>query len=237
MYAFARSGIEERSRDECEETPPLSRRPKLQRLHPDQVQALRVAVEESTHLTQERSTYLMHKANLSRRQIEVWFQNERARIRTKKAQHDFNALKELHQNSLKAIAELQRVNAELKDLLQRTYHQCGSADAFLQSDESHLSNMLLIGPGGDFSKGSIVLSTLLGYREAEHLRLNIFNITYGEDESTTMIDQVLTGRVLAVVMRLRFRSRIGTDVWAVLKAYSLCLSTGEAMLVGFVNPL
>ncbi|XP_009404034.2 homeobox-leucine zipper protein HOX20-like [Musa acuminata AAA Group] len=69
---------------------------KKRRLSVDQVKALEKDFEVMNKLDPERKVRLAHELGLRPRQIAVWFQNRRARWKTKQLERDYGALKARH---------------------------------------------------------------------------------------------------------------------------------------------
>ncbi|XP_006659398.2 homeobox-leucine zipper protein HOX5-like [Oryza brachyantha] len=66
---------------------------KKRRLTAEQVQMLERSFEEENKLEPERKTELARRLGMAPRQVAVWFQNRRARWKTKQLEHDFDRLK------------------------------------------------------------------------------------------------------------------------------------------------
>ncbi|XP_066322523.1 homeobox-leucine zipper protein HOX16-like isoform X1 [Miscanthus floridulus] len=66
---------------------------KKRRLTPEQVHLLERSFAEENKLEPERKTELARKLGLQPRQVAVWFQNRRARWKTKQLERDFDRLK------------------------------------------------------------------------------------------------------------------------------------------------
>ncbi|KAG8047274.1 hypothetical protein GUJ93_ZPchr0008g12726 [Zizania palustris] len=66
---------------------------KKRRLTMEQVQMLERSFEEENKLEPERKTELAQRLGMAPRQVAVWFQNRRARWKTKQLEHDFDRLK------------------------------------------------------------------------------------------------------------------------------------------------
>lgn len=66
---------------------------KKRRLSPDQVRALEKNFEVENKLEPERKSRLAQELGLQPRQVAVWFQNRRARWKTKQLERDYGALK------------------------------------------------------------------------------------------------------------------------------------------------
>ncbi|BAT76612.1 hypothetical protein LR48_Vigan01g279900 [Vigna angularis] len=78
---------------------------KKRRLSPNQVQFLEKSFEEENKLEPERKTKLAKDLGLQPRQVAIWFQNRRARWKTKQLEKDYEILHESYE-SLKANYEI-----------------------------------------------------------------------------------------------------------------------------------
>ena len=70
---------------------------KKRRLAADQVRALERSFEVDNKLDPERKARIAHDLSLHPRQVAVWFQNRRARWKTKQIERDFAALRARHE--------------------------------------------------------------------------------------------------------------------------------------------
>lgn len=95
--------------DQCtNETVGLTAAEKKRRLGVDQVRALERHFEVENKLDPDRKTRLAQDLGLQPRQVAVWFQNRRARSKTKQIERDFNELKSRHDEILIECESLRR---------------------------------------------------------------------------------------------------------------------------------
>lgn len=90
---------------------------KKRRLTTDQVKSLEKNFELENKLEPERKLQLARELGLQPRQVAVWFQNRRARWKTKQLERDYDVLKSDYDN-LKAsfdtiVAEKEKLQAEV----------------------------------------------------------------------------------------------------------------------------
>jgi homeobox-leucine zipper protein len=81
---------------------------KKRRLAADQVRALERCFEADNKLDPERKARIACDLRLHPRQVAVWFQNRRARWKTKQMERDFNALRSRHDALRHECDELRR---------------------------------------------------------------------------------------------------------------------------------
>ncbi|XP_027923225.1 homeobox-leucine zipper protein HAT5 [Vigna unguiculata] len=87
---------------------------KKHRLSSEQVHLLEKSFEEENKLEPERKTQLAKKLGLQPRQVAVWFQNRRARWKTKQLERDFDVLKSSYDTLLASYDSLMKENEKLK---------------------------------------------------------------------------------------------------------------------------
>ncbi|EFJ09441.1 hypothetical protein SELMODRAFT_81609 [Selaginella moellendorffii] len=90
---------------------------KKRRLSVDQVKSLERHFEQDNKLEPERKLQLAKELSLQPRQVAVWFQNRRARWKTKQLEKDYDALKEnldaLRGDYKSLLKEKQELEAEV----------------------------------------------------------------------------------------------------------------------------
>ncbi|XP_019442581.1 PREDICTED: homeobox-leucine zipper protein HAT5 isoform X2 [Lupinus angustifolius] len=87
---------------------------KKRRLTSDQVHLLEKSFEEENKLEPERKTELAKKLGLQPRQVAVWFQNRRARWKTKQLERDYDVLKASYDSLLSSYDSIVKDNEKLK---------------------------------------------------------------------------------------------------------------------------
>ncbi|RLN18046.1 homeobox-leucine zipper protein HOX8-like isoform X1 [Panicum miliaceum] len=112
---------------------------KKRRLAADQVRALERSFEVDNKLDPERKARIARDLSLHPRQVAVWFQNRRARWKTKQIERDFAALRARH-DALRAECDALRrdkdaLAAEIRELREKVERQM---DVKLESAEEML---------------------------------------------------------------------------------------------------
>lgn len=86
---------------------------KKRRLSVDQVKALEKTFEIENKLEPERKVKLAQELGLQPRQVAVWFQNRRARWKTKQLERDYGLLKANYESLKRSFDTLQQDNDAL----------------------------------------------------------------------------------------------------------------------------
>ncbi|KAF8399267.1 hypothetical protein HHK36_015132 [Tetracentron sinense] len=96
---------------------------KKRRLTPEQVHHLEKSFETENKLEPERKTQLANKLGLQPRQVAVWFQNRRARWKTKQLERDYDLLKSSYESLLSdydsMIKEKEKLKSEVVSLTEK----------------------------------------------------------------------------------------------------------------------
>ncbi|GER42820.1 homeobox-leucine zipper protein family [Striga asiatica] len=111
MYAMMEGYDEEQCMDQ--ESCQLAGSEKKRRLSVDQVKALEKNFEVENKLEPERKVRLAQELGLQPRQVAVWFQNRRARWKTKQLERDYGLLKANYDGLKLNFEKLQRDNEAL----------------------------------------------------------------------------------------------------------------------------
>ncbi|XP_008781998.1 homeobox-leucine zipper protein HOX16 [Phoenix dactylifera] len=120
---------------------------KKRRLTPEQVHLLERSFEAENKLEPERKSELARKLGLQPRQVAVWFQNRRARWKTKQLERDFDRLKSSydslladHDSLLKDNDRLRSQVISLTEKLQAKELEAAGAAAGLKPDDQAASS-------------------------------------------------------------------------------------------------
>lgn len=118
---FGGFDLDENGEDEMDEY--FHQSEKKRRLSVDQVQFLEKSFEEDNKLEPERKTKLAKDLGLQPRQVAIWFQNRRARWKTKQLEKDYDSLNDSFE-SLKTdydnlLKEKDRLQSEVASLTEK----------------------------------------------------------------------------------------------------------------------
>ncbi|KAH0680192.1 hypothetical protein KY285_021220 [Solanum tuberosum] len=112
---------------------------KKRRLRVDQVQALEKIFEVDNKLDPDRKVKIAQEIGLQPRQIAIWFQNRRARWKTKQLERDYNILKSnyeaLQHNYTKVEHEKEGLLTELKGLKEKVGEETLLSPVFQRPQE------------------------------------------------------------------------------------------------------
>ncbi|OIW12442.1 hypothetical protein TanjilG_04191 [Lupinus angustifolius] len=117
---------------------------KKKRLKLEQVKALEKSFEIGNKLEPERKMQLAKALGLQQRQVAIWFQNRRARWKTKQLEKEYEVLKKhfqdlkLDNHNLKA--HNQKLHGELQALKNRECFESGTISLKKETDQGSWSN-------------------------------------------------------------------------------------------------
>ncbi|KAL8485096.1 hypothetical protein ACS0TY_027408 [Phlomoides rotata] len=114
---------------------------KKRRLSVDQVKALEKNFEVENKLEPERKVKLAQELGLQPRKVAVWFQNRRARWKTKQLERDYGLLKANHDSLKLKFGSLQKENESLlNDLISVLFSsQIRELKSKLNEDDSKIT--------------------------------------------------------------------------------------------------
>uniref|UniRef100_A0A2P2N2D2 Homeobox-leucine zipper protein n=1 Tax=Rhizophora mucronata TaxID=61149 RepID=A0A2P2N2D2_RHIMU len=139
---------------------------KKRRLTPDQVHLLEKSFEAENKLEPERKTQLAQQLGLQPRQVAVWFQNRRARWKTKQLERDYDLLKtsydSLRSNYETVVKEIEKLKSEVVSLKEKLQAKegaiaptSGEKSVPLPADISNVAAILNVKLEDRLSSGSI----------------------------------------------------------------------------------
>lgn len=97
---------------------------KKRRLSPDQVHFLERSFEVENKLEPERKVHLAQKLGLHPRQVAIWFQNRRARYRTKQIEKEFDSLKASYDKLTADFDAISKENENLRHQVKSALCEC-----------------------------------------------------------------------------------------------------------------
>ncbi|XP_076905452.1 uncharacterized protein LOC143561209 isoform X2 [Bidens hawaiensis] len=130
----AKKSVSNEEYDKCFRQPEKKRR-----LTVDQVHFLEKRFEEDNKLEQERKVELAKELNLQPRQVAIWFQNRRARCKTKQLEKEYEVLSSSYEKLKLEFDCLQQHNHKLKQevqMLKEKLNIKGTREKDLISNES-----------------------------------------------------------------------------------------------------
>ncbi|RCV13722.1 hypothetical protein SETIT_2G368600v2 [Setaria italica] len=124
--------------------------PKKRRLSDEQVEALELSFREERKLETGRKVHLAAELGLDPKQVAVWFQNRRARHKSKLLEEEFGKLKQAHDAAILHKCHLENEVMRLKERLEITEEE-------LARLRSAAGSHAVSGDGGD-AMGRVVCS-------------------------------------------------------------------------------
>ncbi|KAJ7517332.1 hypothetical protein O6H91_21G019200 [Diphasiastrum complanatum] len=114
---------------------PLYHTEKKRRLSAEQVRSLEMSFEIDNKLEPERKLQLASELGLQPRQVAIWFQNRRARWKTKQLERDYDILKAAYDSLLSEKEKLQAEIVSLNVKLQTSSKEIGQGIKRNDADE------------------------------------------------------------------------------------------------------
>lgn len=113
---------------------------KKRRLTNEQVKSLEVSYEIESKLEPDRKNHLAHELGLQPRQVAVWFQNRRARCKTKHLEREYDILQEQYDA---VRLETDKLVAEVARLRKLIDTHAASVSGFRSADWKHESSLIM----------------------------------------------------------------------------------------------
>lgn len=117
---------------------------KKRRLTPEQVHMLEKSFEAENKLEPERKSQLAKKLGLQPRQVAVWFQNRRARWKTKQLERDYDLLKSSYDSLLSEFESVVKDNKKLKSEVECLTEKLQDKEVNKEPDSGEKSELLLV---------------------------------------------------------------------------------------------
>ncbi|KAK9713602.1 hypothetical protein RND81_06G038600 [Saponaria officinalis] len=106
------------------------------RFSDEQVKSLETIFENETKLEPKKKVQLANDLGLQPRQIAIWFQNKRARYKSKQLEGDYNVLRANYNSLLSKFDHLKKEKQSLLIELEKLKEQCGHESGVTYSEES-----------------------------------------------------------------------------------------------------
>ncbi|EOA21151.1 hypothetical protein CARUB_v10001498mg [Capsella rubella] len=177
---------------------------KKKRLNLEQVRALEKSFELGNKLEPERKMQLAKALGLQPRQIAIWFQNRRARWKTKQLERDYDSLKKqfdvLKSDNDSLLAHNKKLHAELvalkkhdrkesakikRELAEASWSNNGSTENNNTSDINHVSMIKDLFPSSIRTATATTTSTHIDQHMVQEQDQGFCNMFNGIDETTS----------------------------------------------------
>ncbi|WOL02759.1 homeobox-leucine zipper protein HOX20-like [Canna indica] len=178
---------------------------KKRRLSVDQVKALEKDFEKENKLDPERKVRLAQELGLRPRQIAIWFQNRRARWKTKQLERDFDALKACHTalkfdvDSLRGekealISEVKELKTKLADsamarIAEDKVVEEEGVGVFKDGNTDSTDSSMVLSSGGGRAYSERIMSHCSSFLFECHRVVELYDKSYLEDESLLSGDE------------------------------------------------
>lgn len=150
---------------------------KKRRLTADQVHLLEESFEAQNKLEPERKSQLAKKLGLQPRQVAVWFQNRRARSKTKQLERDYDLLKASYDSLLSNFDNLVKENEMLK------------AEVFSLTEKTQDKEVIMAPPVSVQKPDASLFKLVLGNLSEETLNVKVEDrVSSGSIESAVVDD-------------------------------------------------
>ncbi|CAH8269444.1 unnamed protein product [Arabidopsis lyrata] len=164
------------------------------RFSEEQIKSLELIFESETRLEPRKKVQVARELGLQPRQVAIWFQNKRARWKTKQLEKEYNILRSNYNNlasqfeimkkeKQSLVTELQRQNEEMQKPKEEKHHECcgDQGVALSSSTESHngksepevrLNQGIVLCDDGDYNNN--IKTEYFGFEEeTDHELMNI----------------------------------------------------------------
>mmetsp|Transcript_14539 Transcript_14539/g.24798 ORF Transcript_14539/g.24798 Transcript_14539/m.24798 type:complete len:401 (+) Transcript_14539:23-1225(+) len=216
---------------------------KKRRLRPHQVAQLEESFAQNPKLNQHRRSELASALDLSPRQIEVWFQNKRAKLKVQNVHEKYDELNQLYQDQIRAnqdlqkkVAALTQENRELQEARAANLWGVSDRNVVPAADDSEFRFAAITGTYGRFLRVTQDMAEHLGYTVDELLKLDFMSVTHSDDrnQSLQLYHLMLRGTVTEVEWKKRYVTKGGDDLWAKMKIRATTDPNGEPAFICYL---